>query len=252
MWTRIGHRCSPTAGPDRTRSDTQLSRRPLFLLVSGRGVLVVVGSPDRIRTGATALRGRRPRPLDDGAAADRTRLPVGLTGQQAGGGDGAVGGGGRHRAFEGGGGGVGGRTRAFERGGDAVGDSLGPAGEADHIRVAELPAAVVAAEDAVGAGAVAVVEGGPGLGAGGGRQGGGLGEGLALLEALGPAGAEAVGVAGHGAVVVAAGAGGRRRGGGPGEGDEGDGGKDCGGKDALAGHGRSHSSALGCQDSNLD
>src|SRR4029453_11830417 len=200
MWTRIGHRCSPTAGPDRTRSDTQLSRRPLFLLVSGRGVLVVVGSPDRIRTGATALRGRRPRPLDDGAAADRTRLPVGLTGQQAGGGDGAVGGGGRHRAFE--------------AGGDAVGDALGPAGEDDHIRVAELPAAVVAAEDAVGAGAVAVVEGGPGLGAGGGRQGGGLGEGLALLEALGPAGAEAVGVAGHGAVGVAAGGGGRRRGGG--------------------------------------
>src|SRR6185437_3788180 len=27
----------------------------------------VLGSPDRIRTGATALRGRRPRPLDDGA-----------------------------------------------------------------------------------------------------------------------------------------------------------------------------------------
>jgi hypothetical protein len=39
----------------------------LFLLVSGRVVLVVDGSPDRIRTGATALRGRRPRPLDDGA-----------------------------------------------------------------------------------------------------------------------------------------------------------------------------------------
>jgi hypothetical protein len=30
-------------------------------------VLVLDGSPDRIRTGATALRGRRPRPLDDGA-----------------------------------------------------------------------------------------------------------------------------------------------------------------------------------------
>jgi hypothetical protein len=29
--------------------------------------VVVDGSPDRIRTGATALRGRRPRPLDDGA-----------------------------------------------------------------------------------------------------------------------------------------------------------------------------------------
>jgi hypothetical protein len=29
--------------------------------------LHVAGSPDRIRTGVTALRGRRPRPLDDGA-----------------------------------------------------------------------------------------------------------------------------------------------------------------------------------------
>jgi hypothetical protein len=28
-------------------------------------------SPDRIRTGATALRGRRPRPLDDGAEHQR-------------------------------------------------------------------------------------------------------------------------------------------------------------------------------------
>ena len=41
---------------------------PKFLLVFG----VVLtragnGSPDRIRTGVTGLRGRRPRPLDDGA-----------------------------------------------------------------------------------------------------------------------------------------------------------------------------------------
>src|SRR6266545_5923465 len=33
------------------------------------GVLVFVGSPERIRTAVTALRGRRPRPLDDGAVA---------------------------------------------------------------------------------------------------------------------------------------------------------------------------------------
>ena len=58
-WTRVGHRCSPTAGPGRTWSDTHDGRWPSFRLVSGRGVLVVDGSPDRIRTGATALRGSR-------------------------------------------------------------------------------------------------------------------------------------------------------------------------------------------------
>src|SRR5690242_503319 len=31
------------------------------------GLAFLVRSPDRIRTGVTALRGRRPRPLDDGA-----------------------------------------------------------------------------------------------------------------------------------------------------------------------------------------
>jgi hypothetical protein len=44
-------------------------RKIRFVLVRGRVVLVFDGSPDRIRTGATALRGRRPGPLDDGAAA---------------------------------------------------------------------------------------------------------------------------------------------------------------------------------------
>jgi hypothetical protein len=53
-----------TAGPDQTRSDTQHGLQPSFLQVSGRAVLVLDGSPDRIRTGATALRVRssmRPR-----------------------------------------------------------------------------------------------------------------------------------------------------------------------------------------------
>src|SRR6266496_5795816 len=36
-------------------------------LVQVRELLAIRCSPDRIRTGATALRGRRPRPLDDGA-----------------------------------------------------------------------------------------------------------------------------------------------------------------------------------------
>jgi hypothetical protein len=38
-------------------------KRPL----AARDVRFRGGSPDRIRTGVTALRGRRPRPLDDGA-----------------------------------------------------------------------------------------------------------------------------------------------------------------------------------------
>jgi uncharacterized membrane protein YfcA len=38
-------------------------KRPL----APRDVRIHSGSPDRIRTGVTALRGRRPRPLDDGA-----------------------------------------------------------------------------------------------------------------------------------------------------------------------------------------
>src|SRR4029453_16363911 len=120
-------------------------------------MLVVDGSPDRIRTGATRLRGRRPSPLDDGAAADRTRLPSCLTGQQPGRGGG-------------------GRLGARGAGGDAVGDAGGALGEHPPIRAAERPAAVVAAEDAVGAGAVAVVEGVGDPGAvGGPRRGGGLG-----------------------------------------------------------------------------
>ena len=35
---------------------------------------ILGGSPDRIRTGVTALRGRRPRPLDDGAV----HIPTGM------------------------------------------------------------------------------------------------------------------------------------------------------------------------------
>ena len=49
----------------------------LFGVVSS---LAVRCSPDRIRTGATALRGRRPRPLDDGA---RTFLVVHVPAEQA-------------------------------------------------------------------------------------------------------------------------------------------------------------------------
>src|SRR5436305_12226856 len=41
----------------------------------GRFELPCSGSPDRIPTGATALRGRRPRPLDDGAVTVRAGVP---------------------------------------------------------------------------------------------------------------------------------------------------------------------------------
>jgi uncharacterized membrane protein YoaK (UPF0700 family) len=66
---RNGHRSPPTAGSSRIWSDTQQRPRPSF--IQGRGLLVRVvgGSPERIRTAVTALRGRRPRPLDDGAVA---------------------------------------------------------------------------------------------------------------------------------------------------------------------------------------
>jgi hypothetical protein len=52
----------PRAGGCATGGVRKRKPRP-----KGRGVGVVRCSPDRIRTGATALRGRRPRPLDDGA-----------------------------------------------------------------------------------------------------------------------------------------------------------------------------------------
>jgi hypothetical protein len=65
-------RCSRSAGP----------RVPTDCRCQGPGTvdgdracdLLLLSSPDRIRTGVTALRGRRPRPLDDGAKRPRDRL----------------------------------------------------------------------------------------------------------------------------------------------------------------------------------
>src|SRR5437763_3536980 len=56
---------------NRQRAGNQ--HRPPF--GGGRFELPCSGSPDRIRTGATALRGRRPRPLDDGAKTARAGVP---------------------------------------------------------------------------------------------------------------------------------------------------------------------------------
>jgi hypothetical protein len=55
-------------GDRRARPDRRDARNPC---TAGD----VAGSPDRIRTGVTALRGRRPRPLDDGAVHSRAVLP---------------------------------------------------------------------------------------------------------------------------------------------------------------------------------
>lgn len=60
---------------------TKNGRRPAFAgsaaadITSARPLAWhFVGSPDRIRTGVTALRGRRPRPLDDGAVRGTDRI----------------------------------------------------------------------------------------------------------------------------------------------------------------------------------
>ena len=61
---RACHRPAPPLRPERCRMDSRTRRNPCWARVS-------VGSPDRIRTGVTALRGRRPGPLDDGAGTIR-------------------------------------------------------------------------------------------------------------------------------------------------------------------------------------
>ena len=56
-----------------------------------RGSVVIFGSPNRIRTGVLALKGRCPRPLDDGAKTWEyaNRIFLGLCHSREGGNDGA-------------------------------------------------------------------------------------------------------------------------------------------------------------------
>lgn len=70
---------------------TKNGRRPAFAgsaaadITSARPLAWhFVGSPDRIRTGVTALRGRRPRPLDDGAVRGTDRIQLSLRSRDAG------------------------------------------------------------------------------------------------------------------------------------------------------------------------
>src|SRR5690625_3241718 len=51
-------------------ADAEYPERPLTCITSGQGPSPL-GSPDRIRTGATALRGRRARPLHNGAKSEQ-------------------------------------------------------------------------------------------------------------------------------------------------------------------------------------
>ncbi len=69
-----------TAGTVRVRATLwRMIMRRFKIVAAGPLTWHSFGSPDRIRTGVTALRGRRPRPLDDGAVhgADRIQLSCG-------------------------------------------------------------------------------------------------------------------------------------------------------------------------------
>ena len=71
MWFR------PVSTPDRIRTGATALRgrraRPLHNGGPSDPELIEISTPDRIRTGATALRGQRARPLHNGGLADDIR-----------------------------------------------------------------------------------------------------------------------------------------------------------------------------------